>query len=126
MVNALESPPVISSSSKRNDAVWERMKNVHSWSILKDKRSDLIFVTRKRLVNWANLHKLTLVSQMERHVFCSKVNTYNKIYLCIHIYIVALMYKILLTYIITRLFYKIRTHFSYTIINVLNSCLVFI
>lgn len=69
----MESPPVISSSNKGNDAIWEKMKNAHSWSILKDKRSDLIFVTRKRLVNWASLHKLTTISQMERHVFCSKV-----------------------------------------------------
>lgn len=72
-VNWIESPPLLSAISG-NEVIWERLKNMQSWSILKDKRSDLIFVTRKRLVNWSSLHKLTSVSQMARHAFCTKVS----------------------------------------------------
>lgn len=77
MVNWIESPPLLMSSICENEVVWEKLKNMQSWSILKDKRSDLIFVTRKRLVNWANLNASTTVSQISRHVFCTKVYTYN-------------------------------------------------
>ncbi|XP_025191717.1 tubulin glycylase 3A-like [Melanaphis sacchari] len=71
MVNWIESPPLLSSISE-NEAITERLKNAQSWSILKDKKSDFIFVTRKRLINWSNLSELTSVSQMTRHVFCTK------------------------------------------------------
>lgn len=72
MVNWIESPPLLSSINE-NEAIIERLKSAQSWSILKDKRSDFIFVTRKRLINWSNLSELTSVSQMTRHVFCTKV-----------------------------------------------------
>jgi hypothetical protein len=71
-VNWIESPPIISSMTE-NEVIWERLKNMQSWEILKDKRSDFIFVTRKQLINWTTLHKLTSVSQMKKHLFCSKV-----------------------------------------------------
>ncbi|CAH1731116.1 unnamed protein product [Aphis gossypii] len=71
MVNWIESPPLLSSINE-NEAIIERLKSAQSWSILKDKRSDFIFVTRKRLINWSNLSELTSVSQMTRHVFCTK------------------------------------------------------
>ncbi|VVC38473.1 Tubulin-tyrosine ligase/Tubulin polyglutamylase [Cinara cedri] len=70
-LNWIESPPLLPANSG-NEVVWERLKNMQSWSILKDRRSDLIFVTRKRLVNWSSLHELTSVSQMARHAFCTK------------------------------------------------------
>jgi len=72
MVNWIESPPLLSSINE-NEAIIERLKSAQSWSILKDKRSDFIFVTRKRLINWSNLSELTSISQMTRHVFCTKV-----------------------------------------------------
>jgi len=72
VVNWIESPPIISSINE-NEAIIERLKSAHSWSILKDKKSDFIFVTRKRLISWSNLSELTSVSQMTRHVFCTKV-----------------------------------------------------
>jgi len=72
MVNWIESPPLIPSINK-NDATMERLKNAQSWNILKNKRSDFIFVTRKQLINWSTLSNLTSVSQMTRHVFCTKV-----------------------------------------------------
>ncbi|XP_060881988.1 tubulin glycylase 3A-like [Metopolophium dirhodum] len=71
IVNWLESPPIISSIDQ-NEAAVERLKNVQSWNILKDKRSDFIFVTKKRLIHWSTLSELTSVSQMTRHVFCTK------------------------------------------------------
>ncbi|XP_060868327.1 tubulin glycylase 3A-like [Metopolophium dirhodum] len=71
MVNWIESPPLISSISE-NEAIVERLRSAQSWNILKDKKSDYIFVTRKRLINWSNLSELTSVSQMTRHVFCTK------------------------------------------------------
>lgn len=74
MINWIQSPPIISST--RGDHVFrDRFRNDHSWSILKDRRSDLIFVTKKHYVNWLNLHESTSVSQMKRHAFCSKVGT---------------------------------------------------
>jgi len=75
IINWLESPPIISSIDQ-NEAAVERLKNVQSWNILKDKRSDFIFVTKKRLIHWSTLSELTSVSQMTRHVFCTKVGTY--------------------------------------------------
>jgi len=72
MVNWIESPPLISSINK-NDAAMERLKSMQSWTILKNKKSNFIFVTRKQLVNWSTLNKFTSVSQMPRHIFCSKV-----------------------------------------------------
>jgi len=74
MVNWIESPPLISSINETEGAI-ERLKNVQSWNILKHTRSDFIFVTRKHLINWSTLSKLTCVSQMTRHVFCTKVGT---------------------------------------------------
>ncbi|XP_025195685.1 tubulin glycylase 3A-like [Melanaphis sacchari] len=71
MVNWIESPPLISSINK-NDVVMERLKNMQSWTILKNKKSDFIFVTRKQLINWPTLSKFTSVSQMLKHVFCTK------------------------------------------------------
>ncbi|CAI6344638.1 unnamed protein product [Macrosiphum euphorbiae] len=71
MVNWIESPPLVSSINK-NDAAIERLKSVQSWTILKNKKSDFIFVTRKQLINWSTLSKLTSISQMPRHVFCTK------------------------------------------------------
>ncbi|XP_026821173.1 tubulin glycylase 3A-like [Rhopalosiphum maidis] len=71
MVNWIESPPLLSSINE-NEAIIERLKSAQSWSILKDKKSDFIFVTRKRLISWSNLSELTSVSQMTRHVFCTK------------------------------------------------------
>lgn len=77
MVNWIESPPLISSTNEKEGAM-ERLKSLQSWSILKNKRSDFIFVTRKHLINWSTLSQFTCVSQMTRHVFCTKVltNTY--------------------------------------------------
>lgn len=75
MVNWIESPPLISSINE-NEAIMERLRSAQSWNILKDKKSDFIFVTRKRLINWSNLSELTSVSQMTRHVFCTKVPIY--------------------------------------------------
>jgi len=75
MVNWIESPPLISSIINKNDAAMERLKSVQSWTILKNKKSDFIFVTRKQLVNWSTLSKLTAISQMPRHVFCTKVTS---------------------------------------------------
>jgi len=72
MVNWIESPPLISSINE-NEGALERLKSVQSWSILKNKRSDFIFVTRKQLINWSTLSKLTCASQITRHVFCTKV-----------------------------------------------------
>jgi len=72
MVNWIESPPLLSTINE-NEAIMERLRSAQSWSILKDKKSDFIFVTRKRLINWSNLSELTSVSQMTRHVFCTKV-----------------------------------------------------
>ncbi|KAE9521600.1 hypothetical protein AGLY_018004 [Aphis glycines] len=71
MINYIESPPVIPPIDE-NEAIIERLKNVQSWSILKDKRSDLIFVTKKRLIHWSSLSEFTSVSQMTKHVFCTK------------------------------------------------------
>ncbi|CAI6354325.1 unnamed protein product [Macrosiphum euphorbiae] len=71
IVNWMESPPIISSIDQ-NEATVERLKNVQSWNILKDKKSDFIFVTKKRLIHWSTLSELTSVSQMTRHVFCTK------------------------------------------------------
>ncbi|XP_015364911.1 PREDICTED: tubulin glycylase 3A-like [Diuraphis noxia] len=71
MVNWLESPPLKSSINKNDDAL-ERLKNMQSWTILKNKKSDFIFVTKKQLINWATLSKLTSISQMPRHIFCTK------------------------------------------------------
>ncbi|KAE9542612.1 hypothetical protein AGLY_002523 [Aphis glycines] len=71
MVNWIESPPLISSINK-NDAAMERLKSMQSWTILKNKKSNFIFVTRKQLVNWSTLNKFTSVSQMPRHIFCTK------------------------------------------------------
>lgn len=88
MVNWIESPPLLTSSNCENEIVWEKLKNMQSWSILKDKRSDLIFVTRKRLVNWANLNPSTTVSQISRHVFCTKVYTNNR-------YLSSVLYQLL-------------------------------
>lgn len=87
MVNWIESPPLISSIDE-NEAIIERLKSAQSWNILKDKKSDYIFVTRKRLINWSNLSELTSVSQMTRHVFCTKVSiiTYIRTYLQLVIY----------------------------------------
>jgi len=72
MVNCLESPPLMPSINK-NDAALERLKSMQSWTILKNKKSDFIFVTRKQLINWSTLSKLTSISQMPRHIFCTKV-----------------------------------------------------
>lgn len=80
MVNWIESPPLISSINETEGAI-ERLKSWQSWNILKNKRSDFIFVTRKQLINWSTLNKLTSVSQMTRHVFCTKVGTYYNTYL---------------------------------------------
>jgi len=84
MVNWIESPPLISSINK-NDAAMERLKSVQSWTILKNKKSDFIFVTRKQLINWSTLSKSTSISQMPRHLFCTKVTylycTYLKLVL---------------------------------------------
>lgn len=87
MVNWIESPPLISSIDE-NEAIIERLKSAQSWNILKDKKSDYIFVTRKRLINWSNLSELTSVSQMTRHVFCTKVSiiTFIRTYLQLIIY----------------------------------------
>jgi len=87
MVNWIESPPLISSISE-NEAIVERLRSAQSWNILKDKKSDYIFVTRKRLINWSNLSELTSVSQMTRHVFCTKVpiTIYIRTYLQLVIY----------------------------------------
>ncbi|XP_029348656.1 tubulin glycylase 3A-like isoform X1 [Acyrthosiphon pisum] len=71
MVNWVESPPLISPMNEYEGAI-ERLKSLQSWSILKNKRSDFIFVTRKRLINWSSLSKFTCVSQMTRHIFCTK------------------------------------------------------
>ncbi|CAI6373504.1 unnamed protein product [Macrosiphum euphorbiae] len=71
MVNWVESPPLISPMNEYEGAI-DRLKSLQSWSILKNKRSDFIFVTRKRLINWSSLSKLTCVSQMTRHIFCTK------------------------------------------------------
>ncbi|XP_060851495.1 tubulin glycylase 3A-like [Rhopalosiphum padi] len=71
MVNWIESPPLISSINK-NDVVMDRLKTMQSWNILKNKKSDFIFVTRKQLINWSTLSKFTTVSQMPRHIFCTK------------------------------------------------------
>jgi len=87
MVNWIESPPLISAIDE-NEAIIERLKSAQSWNILKDKKSDYIFVTRKRLINWSNLSELTSVSQMTRHVFCTKVSIiiYIRTYLQLVIY----------------------------------------
>jgi len=74
MVNWIESPPLLSSINE-NETIIERLKSAQSWSILKDKRSDLIFVTKKRLIHWSSLSEFTSVSQMTKHVFCTKVHT---------------------------------------------------
>jgi len=73
MVNWIESPPLISSVNEKEGAM-ERLKSLQSWSFLKNKRSDFIFVTRKQLINWSTLSKLTCVSQITKHVFCTKVS----------------------------------------------------
>jgi len=80
MVNWIDSPPLISSINETEGAI-ERLKSWKSWNILKNKRSDFIFVTRKQLINWSTLNKFTSVSQMTRHVFCTKVGTYYSTYL---------------------------------------------
>ncbi|XP_022176617.1 tubulin glycylase 3A-like [Myzus persicae] len=72
MVNWIESPPLIKSSINENEGAIERIKSLQTWNILKNKRSDFIFVTRKQLINWSTLSKLTCVSQMTRHLFCTK------------------------------------------------------
>jgi len=89
MVNWIESPPLISSISE-NEAIIERLRSAQSWNILKDKKSDYIFVTRKRLINWSNLSELTSVSQMTRHVFCTKVpiTTYTYLFTTSYLLIV--------------------------------------
>lgn len=88
MVNWIESPPLIKSSINENEGAIERIKSLQTWNILKNKRSDFIFVTRKQLINWSTLSKLTCVSQMTRHLFCTKVGsiflpTYYNTYLII-------------------------------------------
>lgn len=88
MVNWVESPPLISPMNEYEGAI-ERLKSLQSWSILKNKRSDFIFVTRKRLINWSSLSKLTCVSQMTRHIFCTKVSRYLPTY-CNNIYLFSI------------------------------------
>jgi len=85
MVNWIESPPLISSFNENEGAI-ERLKSLQSWSILQNKRSDFIFVTRKQLINWSTLSKLTCVSQMTKHVFCTKVGL---VYLYLHVIILT-------------------------------------
>ncbi|KAL5245423.1 hypothetical protein ACI65C_012833 [Semiaphis heraclei] len=58
MVNWIESPPLISSINETEGAI-ERLKSWQSWNILKNKRSDFIFVTRKQLINWSTLNNMT-------------------------------------------------------------------
>jgi len=87
MINYIESPPLIPPIDE-NEAIIERLKNVQSWSILKDKKSDLIFVTKKRLIHWSSLSEFTSVSQMTKHVFCTKVHTYLNSYIPIYLKVI--------------------------------------
>ncbi|XP_050440034.1 tubulin glycylase 3A-like [Adelges cooleyi] len=70
-LNWIESPPLMTMTNV-NDAIWDRLKSLQAWNILKNYRSDLVFVTRKRLFTWPNIHESTVVSQMTSHTFCSK------------------------------------------------------
>ncbi|XP_050527779.1 tubulin glycylase 3A-like [Daktulosphaira vitifoliae] len=70
-VNWVESPPLLSYCSI-NEAIWDRLKSAQSWNILKNYKSDFVFVTRKRLFNWSNIHESTVVSQITSYMFCSK------------------------------------------------------
>lgn len=97
MVNYIESPPLISSINE-NEAIMERLKNAQSWSILKDKRSDFIFVTKKRLIHWSSLSELTTVGQLTRHVFCTKVYLYLFIHIYCYSYILFIIFNYLGSY----------------------------
>jgi len=79
MVNWIESPPLIASVNE-NEVILERLKNGQTWNILKDKRSDLIFATKKRFIHWSSLSELTSVSQMIKHKFCTKVPILTYLY----------------------------------------------
>lgn len=115
MINYVESPPIITSIDE-NEAVMERLKNVQSWSILKDKRSDYIFATKKKLIHWSSLNELTSVSQMIRHIFCSKVHVYLDIY--VTMYLPESYIKLgILRFIIENLFLVTLAHTSIYIFN---------